>query len=145
MEADKPSATGISLTDLDKAPSNIDGAKEPVSASVYDEILEKFSRVSDEKVALQEEYDKLRKRVSTSAILDSLIQPYANKAFWFMCSYCLVVGIVIFLEGFKIFSFNIEAGVLQVLVGSTAVTVIGLVGMVLTGIFVGARKSSSEN
>jgi len=35
--------------------------------------------------------------------------------------------------------FKLPEGVLQLLVGSTAVTVIGLVGMVLTGVFVGAR------
>ena len=53
-----------------------------------------------------------------------------------MCSYCAYVGTILVaqLAGYKL-----PDAVLEVLVGSTAVTVIGLVGMVLTGIVVGAR------
>jgi hypothetical protein len=56
-----------------------------------------------------------------------------------MCAYCGVVGALIALNGFLDIRFSLPESVMQFLVGSTATTVIGLVGMVLTGIFVGAR------
>lgn len=65
----------------------------------------------------------------------------ANRSFRFMCVYCAVVGEMVPFHGFKLFRFQLPASVLNFLVGSTAATVIGLVGMVLTGIFVGARSS----
>ena len=57
-----------------------------------------------------------------------------------MCVYCGFAGIVLLLSGFQLLGFSIPEGVQQLLIGTTATTVIGLVGMVLTGVFVGARK-----
>ena len=78
--------------------------------------------------------------IKTRGTLDSLIKPYADKTFWFMCIYCGGVAVMLLLHGFKISRFSLPDNVLGFLVGSTAATVIGLVGMVLTGIFVGARR-----
>ena len=58
-----------------------------------------------------------------------------------MVYYCLFAGEVLVVDGVHLRGFDLPKEVLQVLVGSTAATVIGLVGMVLTGVFVGARKS----
>ncbi|MGY8660935.1 hypothetical protein Q3C01_01035 [Bradyrhizobium sp. UFLA05-109] len=82
----------------------------------------------------------LRRSNNTHEILDSLLRPYANRSFIFMCGYCSIVALLIIACGFKLGGFELPGSVLEVLAGSTAVTVIGLVGMVLTGIFVGARK-----
>ena len=60
-----------------------------------------------------------------------------------MCVYSGFVGSVLLLDSFNISGFEMDPTVQAYLVGSTAVTVIGLVGMVgmvLTGVFVGARK-----
>ncbi len=57
-----------------------------------------------------------------------------------MCVYCGGVWLMLMLRGFEDLGFRLPDSVLQLLVGSTAVTVIGLVGMVLTGVFVGARS-----
>jgi hypothetical protein len=57
-----------------------------------------------------------------------------------MCCYSGIVALLLIASGWNIFGFDLPAAVLVALAGSTAVTVIGLVGMVLTGIFVGARK-----
>ena len=57
-----------------------------------------------------------------------------------MCIYCGAVALILIASGWKIGGFDLPPAVLTVLTGTTAVTVIGLVGMVLTGIFVGARK-----
>ena len=53
----------------------------------------------------------------------------------------VVVAVFLLLSGSETVGFHLEKEVLSLMVGSTAVTVIGLVGMVLTGIFVGARKA----
>jgi hypothetical protein len=57
-----------------------------------------------------------------------------------MFCYSAAVGVILLMNSFGCFVNVLDAEVLKFLVGSTAVTVIGLVGMVLTGIFIGARK-----
>lgn len=47
---------------------------------------------------------------------------------------------MLLMHGCQFSGFKLPDDVLKFLVGSTATTVIGLVGMVLTGIFVGARR-----
>lgn len=108
----------------------------PVSAGDY---REAFVKVSDEKAAIQQELEATQKRVRTVEILDTLIEPYAKRTFWFMCAYSGVVAIMLLMHGCEASGFKLPEDVLTFLVGSTATTVIGLVGMVLTGIFVGAR------
>lgn len=90
---------------------------------------------------LKQELEQTSKRVRTIQILDELIEPMANRSFWFMCIYCFVVAVMLALDGFEQVAFNLPDSVLEFLVGSTAATVIGLVGMVLTGIFIGARRN----
>ncbi|TMM48276.1 DUF2207 domain-containing protein [Qipengyuania marisflavi] len=99
-----------------------------------------LSQVGAEKDALQAELELTQKRVRTIQILDDLIEPMANKAFIFMCAYAGIVALLLIMHGFAGIAFSLPDSVLEFLVGSTAVTVIGLVGMVLTGIFVGARN-----
>jgi hypothetical protein len=131
----------ITVQDIDRAPSTLPAPTLP--AAIQDELQKyklAFVKVSEEKVCLLEENACLKRSVETSKILDGLLTPYANRSFIFMCCYCGVVAFLIVASGWKLGGFDLPSGVLQVLTGSTAVTVIGLVGMVLTGIFVGARK-----
>ena len=90
--------------------------------------------------SLQVSKPELEQKLRTKDILDGLIEPYAGRAFNFMCVYSGFVGSVLLLDSFNISGFEMDPTVQAYLVGSTAVTVIGLVGMVLTGVFVGARK-----
>ena len=133
-EIDNP----LTLKDLDNAPAVIAG--DQISQADFEKMRAAFSRVSDEKDQLQLEIDKFKQANRAAEILDGLIEPFANKTFIFMCFYCGFVGICILMNSFNCFRNPISDAVLQILVGSTAATVIGLVGMVLTGIFVGARK-----
>lgn len=128
----------VSVSDIDSAPLN--SAAVPVSPDDVIELRKRFTEVSDENFALKSEVETLKKKVKTAEILDALIQPYAGRAFWFMCCYCGFVGLLLLLSGWPWFHFSQPKEVITLMVGSTAVTVIGLVGMVLTGIFVGARK-----
>lgn len=139
-EADLPS---ITVQDIDTAP----GMPVVVSTDAQvpaDALRSALVRLGDENAALKEDLDKTRKRVRTLEILDELIEPMAKRSFIFMCLYCAVVAGIVIAHGIDQSGFKLPESVLQFLVGSTATTVIGLVGMVLTGIFVGARKNGRD-
>lgn len=131
----------FTLQDIDAAPLN------PNTQPIIDEEvslkLSRYQRIienNDKYYELKEHNSQLQSRLNSKDELDKLIKPFANRAFGFMCAYCTFVGLILILHGFKICGFGLDNIVLQIVVGSTAVTVIGLVGMVLTGVFVGARK-----
>lgn len=130
----------ISLNDLDNAPATTAVTAGDVSVSP-DEYAAAFSRVTEENSQLKESLDDAKKRLRTTEILDGLLEPSANKAFRYMFAYTAGVGLIIVMNGFGCFKNPLDSEVLRFLVGSTAATVIGLVGMVLTGVFVGARKN----
>ena len=96
--------------------------------------------ISDENFQLKQDLDEAEKKIRTSKILDNMLEPSAKKAFNYMFAYSGAVGLILLMNGFGCFVNMLDAEVLKFLVGSTAVTVIGLVGMVLTGVFIGARK-----
>jgi hypothetical protein len=133
----------ITLEDMDNAPGNPPVVAQADVGSELEILRRDFSRVSQEKAELELELDRLKRANRASEILDNLIEPFANKTFYFMCTYCAFVGLIVILNAFGCFSRQISDSVAQILVGSTAVTVIGLVGMVLTGIFVGARNKKT--
>lgn len=130
----------ITLDDIDSSPQTVAPSATDVPVRL-EELNAAFSRVTEDNAALKEENDQLRKKVRTTEILDDLMKPYASKAYIFMCSYSAFVGLFLLMHGFGCFRVPVEKSVLEFLVGSTAATVIGLVGMVLTGIFVGARRN----
>lgn len=134
----------ITVEDIDNAPTTavVSASDTPVTADDY---RTAFVRLTEDCNSLREELDRTKKRVKTTEILDELIQPFAKKSFWFMCVYCGVVGLLLTLHGFTGIAFSLPESVLQFLVGSTATTVIGLVGMVLTGVFVGARGRNGKD
>lgn len=130
----------VTVDDIDSAANTVSPSKSDTPVS-FEEINAAFSRVAEERDALAADVEILKKKIRTTEILDDLIEPFAHKAFWFMCIYSSTVGLFLLLHGTKYKSFSLPDSVLNFLVGSTAVTVIGLVGMVLTGIFVGARSN----
>lgn len=129
----------LSLDDLDRAPQTLPVQSDFDFRSAYHSLHDRFVETADENFALKEEVGRLRIYNGTRQLLDELIKPFAERAFWFMCSYCGFAAVVLVAHGFHILNFNLPDQVLGYLVGSTAVTVIGLVGMVLTGVFVGSR------
>lgn len=133
----------ITATDIDSAPDNVAGTLPSVPVSI-DALQSTLARLGNENAELKQQLDKAVRKQRTVDILDSLIEPMARRSFNFMCAYCGAVGTLVTLHGFKVRSFQLPDTVLQFLVGSTAVTVIGLVGMVLTGIFIGARSSVKD-
>jgi hypothetical protein len=83
---DEPNQPEITLDDLDKAPAETKptGTDTSVSKDAY---VHALSRITEENSRLKEEKDALTKKVKTAEILDELIEPYAKKAYRFMCVY----------------------------------------------------------
>jgi hypothetical protein len=135
----------INPEDIDTSPTGL-GEDKP-SDQEFVELKERFNQVSNEKTELQAENEQLKTRnaslernVTTNAILDGLIVPFATKIFWFMCVYCGFVGCVLIYA----IRYDVPLGrAIEILVGSTAITVIGLVGTIVAGIFAGARRGSN--
>jgi len=136
---EEPNQPDITLDDLDKSASTVKPTQSDVPVR-FDELNAAFIRVTEENSSLKEENERLKSTAETVAILNDLMKPSATKAFRYMFVYSASVGAILLLNGFGCFVNPLEPEVLKFLVGSTAATVIGLVGMVLTGIFVGARK-----
>jgi hypothetical protein len=74
-------------------------------------------------------------RGSTEAARAALIKPYAWAVLWFLVGYGVTVGALLLLQGFHLGGFHIHDGVMGVVVGSTAVSAIGLVHTVVKGLF----------
>lgn len=129
----------LTVEDIDRAPDNLPQSGPVDWEKKFHELSAKFTAVSEEKIGLLEENGHLRAQNSTRSLLDDLIKPYSLRAFVFMCFYCAFVGVLLVMDGFHTWGFRLADSVFQLLVGSTAVTVIGLVGMVLTGVFLGSK------
>lgn len=140
---DGSSQPPISVDDIDNAPETAVVSATDTHVTV-EQLRNALVEVSGKLAAVEQELDSTKKRVRTTEILDDLIKPYAAKSFWFMAAYCTIVGGMVFAHGIGGSGFKLPESVLQFLVGSTATTVIGLVGMVLTGIFVGARPRNGS-
>lgn len=60
---------------------------------------------------------------------------YGRAVFIYLVAYSIFAAVVIVLSGWKIGGFELPQVVLAAIVGSTAVSAIGLVGIVVTGLF----------
>lgn len=130
----------ITLDDIDSSVTSV----QPTSSDVpvrFHELNAAFVRVTEENSALKEENEALKSNAKTVDILNDMMKPSANKAFCYMFAYSGTVGLMLILNAFGCFKVPLDVEVMKFLVGSTAVTVIGLVGMVLTGLFIGARRN----
>jgi hypothetical protein len=136
-EPDKPS-----LSDIDKAPETLPAVvPEEVPGELIIDFQARFSEVTNLNFDLQIENAALRSRLETKAAIDSLLGPYSNKVFAFLCCYGLAAFILLLLSGFQVAGFTLDPAVMSFVVGSTAVSAIGLVGLVIKGIFGVAKVS----
>jgi len=89
---------------------------------------------------VEAENKRLKEEVSIDRVKALMMQPYADKVFNFMVGYCSVVGLIIVADGFGV-HFHLSDTVVSIIAGSTAVSVIGLIGIVVGGLFgAGAPK-----
>lgn len=127
------------LEDIDRAPLQPARKRLPTPEE-SDAIWSRFHEVARRNFELEEEISKLKREHRTADILNDLAKPAATNAFRFMCAYAAIVGVIVLLDGANAFGFDLEPELMQILVGSTAVTVIGLFASVLTGIFISRPK-----
>lgn len=118
----------IRSSPLEPPPQDFDQAES-------DFYLEIVADLSEQNAALKAENDRLKGEQDFNRVKASLIAPYSNKVFSFLCIYCLGVFLLILGSGQKFIEFNLAKEVLVVLSGSTAVAAIGLVGIVVKGLF----------
>jgi len=98
----------------------------------YSELL---GELQDENEALKAELKAERDGNSIDKMRAKMMEPYANRVFWFVVWYCIAIAILLVGSGNKGDNFELSDTVLCVIAGSTAVSVIGLIGIVLGGLF----------
>ena len=91
--------------------------------------------LSEQNASLKAENERLKGEKSLESVKAGLLTPYANKVFYFLCAYCFFVFFLLLLSGGATQWFRLPMEVLTVLSGSTAVAAIGLVGIVVRGLF----------
>lgn len=106
------------------------------------------AKVSDDKIDRQEEQAaKIEKLKNEAAAVGEqnedrksdreLRKEYAQKVFRYLVGYSFGCATILVLAGWSICGFRLPDLVLSILVGSTAVSAIGLVGFVVSGLFKG--------
>jgi hypothetical protein len=134
-------AQGVSATvPLEKIKSGV----KPVEAK-----RNKDARDKQEEAA----YTAERHRAETASIREAnrdlrvnrlMRNRYAQAVFWYLVWYSVFAAFVVALSGWKIWGFVLPDIVLTALVGSTAASAIGLVGIVVTGLFRGVSTSKKD-
>ena len=116
-----------------RAPVEIEGEKYSGPESEF--YADLVARLQSENEALRAELAAEKGEGNIRKIKAEMMRPFADKVFKFVCAYCGLVSIIIVLAGFEDNHFHLSDAVLTVIAGSTAVSVIGLVTIVLSGLF----------
>lgn len=103
-------------------------------------LLTQNAEMSEQLASAEAELSKLAGRQTVDQVKATLLAPYSSRVFWFVVWYCVAVGVMLLMAGFKEGThFELSDTILGIIAGSTAVSVIGLIGMVISGLF-GAGK-----
>jgi len=84
---------------------------------------------------------RLTSEIDIDKVKARMLQPFVTNVFWFVVLYCAFVGVCLLLDAWHIHRFSLSDTVLGIISGSTAVSVIGLIGMVITGLFGSTPKA----
>lgn len=114
---------------------------------------EMASSMASELEEVRAELDRLRTKGAIDEVKKTMdevragmLEGYSNRVFWFVAVYCIAVGAMLLLAGWKGKSgFELSDTILGIIAGSTAVSVIGLIGMVISGLFGGVRAGSDKS
>lgn len=119
------------------------GVDSVVNAEVSPDVEEAYRQVgelAEQLAAKNAELDRLRDQKTVEQVKANILEEYVNKIFVFVSFYCGVVGLFIFLAALPGDSFSLPESILAIIAGSTAVSVIGLIGLVITGLFGGKAQ-----
>lgn len=94
----------------------------------------------------REEVNYLKERITNLQHYRELRKLYGGLVYGFMAVWSALVFAVIVAQGFGIGEFHLEVTTITTLIGGTTVSVIGLVGFILRGLFpsTGKEKETSE-
>lgn len=109
----------------------------------YDSLIEYVGYLSDRLAETEAENEKLKAQQTIDQVKAALLKPFSRSVFWFVVGYCAVVGAMLILAGWGATTgFTLSDVILGIIAGSTAVSVIGLIGMVISGLFGGSKPSN---
>lgn len=128
----------IELSDIDNAPvtADLDGDGQ---IDDFEELIQQIGGLTESLAAAEAEMARLKSTSDIEVVKARMLEPYVNKVFNFVAVYCGFVGIILFMCAMKI-EFELPETILAIISGSTAVSVIGLIGLVITGLF-GSKKA----
>lgn len=118
--------TQSSISELDKA----------ISISAKESRTVEFGLNAEEAIDIENHKDKLiAERIKDIIHYRELRKQYANRVFIFMCIWSGVTFLVLMLKGLMGRQFELNDTVLVTLTGGTTISVIGLVGFIVQGLF----------
>lgn len=120
---------------IEKAPDETEEATKELNKDEEESIWKLLARLQNEYGSLLSENEQLKAKVDLGTEKAKLLKPYANKVYLYLCIYSTCVFLLLISSGFKLMGFWLETTVLSVLVGSTAISAIGLVHTVVKGLF----------
>ena len=88
---------------------------------------------------LRADNDRLSAETDPAVVKARLLRPYANKVFRFLVMYTVAVFGMIVLDGFGTWGFHLPDAVLTVLAGSSLVSVVGLIGTIVSGLLASSK------
>lgn len=114
--------------------------KEEKSLSKNEAKQEKVQFDKD-KAESEREQQRVNNETKDKKATRSLRAEFAKKAFWYLVGYSIFTAFILILQGLHVtilaqyYSFHLDETLLKILVGSTGVSIIGLVGMILQELF----------
>lgn len=129
----------IDLSVIERAPLEVEtaaGDNSVALANAYEEIGTLSFALSE----AEAEIDRLTGKATVDDVKAQMLQPFAEKVFGFVALYCVGVFILLLASGQVNGNFHLSDTVLGIISGSTAVSVIGLIGMVISGLFGAGKK-----
>lgn len=126
---------------IDAAPIDPDDELAIAEDNFLDAYSEIVGELSERLAQAEAEVARLEAEQTVEQVKARLLRPYSQKVFWFVVGYCAVVAIMLFLSGWSgRSSFKLSDTILSIIAGSTAVAVIGLIGMVVSGLYGSGKK-----
>lgn len=117
---------------IDNAPVTVELAGD---GDALETAYETIGFLADQLAEAEAEIDRLKGLNTVEAVKARILEPYVKSVFRFVLWYCVVVGIFLVFAAFKLWGFGLSDTILAIIAGSTAVSVIGLIGLVISGLF----------
>jgi len=94
-----------------------------------------IGRLQNEVAELRAQNESLEAKKTIDDIKGDLMEPLLKRVYNLVACYCGFILFLALLQGFEFCGFSLDITTLGILCGSTAVSVIGLIGMLISGVF----------